>query len=89
MLCALDHVLRFPFACCIATKCMQTPVAQICSNHYLLPHRYEELKGFGTEKAVKDAGKLRQEGKNYLVQVSLTPVVCWYTYRHCCFKLLS
>ena len=29
---------------------------------------FEELKELGSELAVKAAGKLRQEGKNYVVQ---------------------
>ena len=29
---------------------------------------YEDLEKYGTEKAVKEAGKMRLEGKEYLMQ---------------------
>ena len=45
---------------------------------------YEELHELQTENAVKAAGKYRQEGKNYIVQVSFHNDLHYSCYEAAC-----
>ena len=43
---------------------------------------YDVLHELKTEAEVKAAGKYRQEGKNYVVQVSVALLTCYSTFCH-------